>query len=462
MKRLILILIALVLFCTYCIHAQIVKKPLSETQQVIWGQAFENNNLTRLPSKYQTTLPSDVWTKVVFPTGMQVRFRTNATSITINYTSGTLFSYDYQSKIGANGFDLYVHVDNEWHWVYPNSQSMAVGASSFTYGQIAPDDSDYSQHGYEYTLYLPSICQVSDLSITLNTGASFEYIPVTTNEKPIVFYGTSIINGMTVSRPGNNITNIVSRSLYNTNIVNMGFRSVARMESEVVAALNKIDAQIYFIDCLPNMNSSALTAEILIRYVAAVDTLKKYHPNAAIVLVEHPGYSYQEIYSHRKTTVENVNKELSIAYQQLQAKSYSYIYYLTQEELGIDLTTDFSDHIHPNDKGSYQYANAFLTKIRQIRQDFLVSEIPIDNELELKIYPKIISNGYFNIECKIRTDENLQMAIYDLFGRNIMKSADINKHTNTIDVSDLNEGMYIVTVGNSRKENIAAKIIIKK
>jgi hypothetical protein len=161
------------------------------------------------------------------------------------------------------------------------------------------------------------------------------------------------------------MTNIVSRSLYDTPIVNLGFSAVGRMEPEVVSAINTIDAQIYILDCLPNLQT--YISDIKSRYVNGVDSIKKYHPNAAIVLTEHPAYSNMDTYTPRETTVLSENAELKKAYETIQTRGYTYIYYITMEDLGMNRASDFADYIHPNDKGMYVYANKYLDVIGQIR-----------------------------------------------------------------------------------------------
>ncbi len=431
--------------------------PLTQTEKVVWGQGYQGNTLTRMPAIYQATIPSDVWDKTLYAAGMQIRFRTNSTSIKINYNAGSLYSYDYQSKVGSNGLDMYVRIDNEWHWVYPNAHNIIFGNASFTYSQIQPDDNSYITTGYEYCLYLPEICQVNDLSIEINNGTFLDFIPVPQDVKPIVIYGTSIINGQNASRPGNNITNIISRNKYDIPIINMGFRSVARMEPEVVAALNAIDAQIYILDCMPNMNSSALTAQIADRFVAGVDSLKKHHPKAAVVLVEHPGYSYQESYAPRKTETANSNAALLAAYELLtEEREYKHIYYISKNSLGIDVTSDFSDHIHPSDKGMYVYANTYTTTIDDILElmaaDTVTAGItPELSENKIKVYPNPASEKLF-IDG---VDGKFNVEIFDTLG----KSAGKYNSKKSLNISALPSGVYVVKIFSGNTLLHSEKII---
>lgn len=340
--------------------------PLNQERYVIWGQGYKENSLKRMPIEYQSTLSSDVWKKVTCSSGLQVRFHTNATNIIVRYALNGLAykSNDWYSNVGANGFDLYMLKKGQWNWCYPGTRSFG---SSFDYS-IETDDANYVTNGYDYCLYLPSFISISDLSIMTNTGAIFEFIPVS-NEKPVVFYGTSIIHGAASTRPGNTITNIISRELITTPIVNFGLSGRGRMEPEVIKAVNAIDAQIYIIDCLANMTSSELIPQILTLYTNAVDSIKKYHPNAGIIITEHPGYADAETNLKRKKSVIYANNELKRAYKEILKKDYSNIYYLSKEEIGIDFKSDYADYIHPNDKGMYVYATKYLELIREVQKN---------------------------------------------------------------------------------------------
>jgi hypothetical protein len=339
--------------------------PLEEKQAVVWGQGYGENRLIRFPAKYELIIPTEnkIWQRVCYSAGLQIRFSTNATTLIIHCTDSKLYtSNDWYCPAGANGIDLYARKnDGQFYWSYAPTHETG---KSYTYA-LLPDDPEYATLGYEYCLYLPSFASVNALSIEVNDGAAFHFIPVVSDRKPIVFYGTSIINGAASSRSGNNITNIISRSLYDRSIVNLGFSGTGRMEPEVIRAINEIDAQVFVLDCLPNMGGNYISS-IKSRYVAAVDSIKKRHPQAAIVLSERPGYANMEIYAPHKTTVMNVNSQLQAAYAEIRSKGYSRIYYLSQEALGLNIHSDFADHTHPNDKGMYVYAEKYLSLLRKI------------------------------------------------------------------------------------------------
>merc|ERR1719198_2556411 len=103
-------------------------------------------------------------------------------------------------------------------------------------------------------------------------------------KKPVVWYGTSIVQGGAVSRPGSTFTNILSRELGRL-VVNFGFAGNGIMETSVAKSIVDIDAALFVIDCLPNMNPEKISERTvpLIRYM-------RNFTSVPILLVAGPNY----------------------------------------------------------------------------------------------------------------------------------------------------------------------------
>ena len=430
------------------------KRPLNETKHVMWGQGYGENSLKRLPDHYESSVPEGVWTRMTNPTGMQVRFRTNATNIAVNYINDAPLytATEWYSNAGANGFDMYARKDDgKWLWCYPNN---IVFGNTFTFSNIDPVDPAYAATGYEYCLYLPSFIPISSLTITVNTSANFEFIPVT-DKKPIVFYGTSVIHGAVSSRAGNIITNIISRELYDTPIINLGIRGIARMEPEVIRAVNDIEAQIYVLDCVPNLLSGQLISTIKNRYIDAIEKIKAEHPDAAIIMSEHAGFADMEMYSDRKNKFTRGNEEVKKAYDEVLARGYSSIYYLSTDDLGLNPATDFGDYGHPNDKGMYIYAQKYLNLLRKVQADLeaITTIQKKSKDGKFKIYPNPVAD-----ELTIESSEPIKEAsIFTPEGRLVMKE---NNPSGKIPLQGLLPGVYVMKI--STESITETKRILKK
>jgi hypothetical protein len=106
---------------------------------------------------------------------------------------------NHMPSTGVSGVDLYVRNPvGEWLW--------AAGKFSFR-DTIRYDfdgiitDPKIPEEGREYYLYLPLYNRVTWMEIGVPDGSKLKPLPVR-SEKPIVAYGTSILQGGCASRPG--------------------------------------------------------------------------------------------------------------------------------------------------------------------------------------------------------------------------------------------------------------------
>ena len=109
---------------------------------------------------------------------------------------------------------------------------------------------------HKYWLFLPMRNTITSLKIGVPSSyelpkhdSDFDRNGVLLNgKKPIVWYGTSIVQGGAVSRPGSTFTNILSREL-GRHVLNYGFAGNGIMEISVAKSIVTIDASLFVIDC---------------------------------------------------------------------------------------------------------------------------------------------------------------------------------------------------------------------
>lgn len=269
-------------------HAAVLPKPKTE-DQTDWYDATEwepegrgwsetLRHFDRLPAKAEKTVRKPVWNLSRNSSGMIVRFATNASKIDVRYQllKGNLSMY-HMPATGMSGVDLYVKHDGQWRWL-----GIVRPAAQEVKGNLVKDIPAAPR---EYMLYLPLYNGVDSLEIGVPKGAAFEPI-LPRKEKPIVFYGTSIMQGGCVSRPGMSQTAILGRRLDHPTI-NLGFSGNGTMDPSIGQLMAELDAAIYLIDCLPNLNAKSVAAKT----EPLVKMLRKARPEVPIVLVEDRTYA---------------------------------------------------------------------------------------------------------------------------------------------------------------------------
>lgn len=351
-----------------------VRASTDENSDTLWydidllgveGRAWDARKakFDRLPAKAEGVVRGAVWGLSRHSAGMAVRFKTDATTIHARWSlTSSGLAMPHMPATGVSGLDLYVKAsDGKWRWLangrptkFPeNRVQLASG--------IPPGDR-------EYMLYLPLYNGVTSVELGVSKEKFLETLPRSTDQKPIVFYGTSITQGGCASRPGMVHTAILGRRL-DRPVINLGFSGNGKMEQEVADLLAELDVAVFIIDCLPNMTAE----EVAGRTEPLVATLRKSHPTTPILLVEDRSYTDSFLIASKRERNESSRKALRDAYERLLASDVKNLAYLDGEHLLGDDGEGTVDSSHPTDLGFMRMADAFEPVLRKLLQSANVS-----------------------------------------------------------------------------------------
>jgi hypothetical protein len=206
-------------------------------------------------------------------------------------------------------------------------------------------------------LYLPLYNGTKFVELGVPAGAVLEKAPPwgPGERKPIVFYGTSILQGLSASRPGMVHSAILGRR-FNWPTINLGFSGNGKMEPEMAGLLAELDPSVYVLDCLPNL----VADEIKARVEPFVKQLRAAHPTVPIVLVEDRTMQDSFLIAGRMEGYHLKDRaELKAAFERLQADGLTNLYYIPGEHLFGDDGEGSVDGSHPTDLGSFRQAAIF-------------------------------------------------------------------------------------------------------
>lgn len=306
----------------------------------------------RLPASAEGRVTSAVWSLSRDSAGMMVRFKTDATSIHVHYKlMKDKLGLAHMPATGVSGVDLYARdSDGRWKWVQvtkPVHQEVKVEIIK----DLAP--------GYrEYAAYLPLYNGVDFLSIGVPKGAKFE--GQAPRPRPIVFYGTSITHGACASRPGMVHTGILGRR-FDMPVVNLGFSGNGRMDAAVGEYLVQLDAAVYVIDCLPNMQPAQVTEKC----VPLVRQLRAAKPETPIVLVEDRRFTNDWITPLKRQFHTDNHAALRAAYDSLVKEGVKNLHYIEGDKLYGEDTEGATDASHASDLGFMRQADLFEPVLRR-------------------------------------------------------------------------------------------------
>ncbi len=328
------------------------------------GRGWTNGLLhfyDRLPAEAEKTVPPAVWQLSRESAGMSARFITDARSIRVRYSLSSKdlnHGWGDMPNMSASGVDLYAKVQDpatglmRWRWVGGNKPTTQTGEYCLAADLVAGKRL--------YVLNLPLNNGVDKLEIGVPAGSAFE--PVLPRKSlPIVFYGTSIMQGGIASRPGLSIPAIIGR-YFDCPILNYGFCGSARMEKEVVDLIAEHDAAAYVIDCEPNMTATDVSQ----RTEPLIQRLRKDHPVTPILLVEDHDLPSPELFEKGNSSINAKQAALRVVYEKLTAAGDKHLHYLPGRDLiGTD-SEGTGDGVHPNALGMFRYGEAYKTALLEI------------------------------------------------------------------------------------------------
>ncbi|HAX41272.1 MAG TPA: hypothetical protein DCY80_01785 [Solibacterales bacterium] len=308
----------------------------------------------RFPARAESSVRKAVWDLSRHSAGIAVRFVTNASTIHARWTlRNERLAMPHMPATGVSGLDLYVRLPNRWHWV-------ANGRPLKTENEQALLR-DWPGGEREYLLYLPLYNGVTSVEIGVPEGASLAPAPIRpAGVRPIVFYGSSILQGGCASRPGMAYPAILGRML-DWPVINLGFSGNAKSEPEIAALLAELDPAVFVYDSLPNLSAE----EARERVEPFLRSLRKARPQTPILLVENAIYTDVQFSESRRTLIASKNQTLRQTFDKLRKEGDRLLFYIDGRKLFGDDGEATVDGTHPNDIGFLRMAQAIEPALRR-------------------------------------------------------------------------------------------------
>ena len=352
----------------------------------VHGSGWESlaGRFVRLEDSAEGLVRKPVWDLSRNSAGLSLVFRSNTRRLELSFDVFGWKGMNHMPATGVSGVDLFAYKpDGEELWcaakfmpqfkeeyievpaqtsTAPSSDPSSAQARTVRVTRVAYsfEQIDYEEgcEEYEWHLYLPLYNTVENFRMAVEEGCRLEWVP-RDERQPIVVYGTSIAQGACATRPGMAWTNLVERELRYP-VVNLGFSGNGKLEAELFALLDQIDAGVYIIDCLPNIK---VTDNFEEKLEAGIKLLREHH-SCPILVVEHSGHTNDRTNLSR-CFPDELNRRQAALVKRLRKEGIKQLYYLTRNEIAWDKDS-MVEGIHPNDRGMMQQAEAVCGKLRQI------------------------------------------------------------------------------------------------
>ncbi len=311
----------------------------------IYGVFRDGSNLCRMPQTVADNTNETVKGLNRACAGGRIRFITDSDYVAVVIKTDWICKIPSISVMGSGGCDIYV----------------GAAGNQVHYGNFSPKmDSEtgysavvdlWSRGLKEIQINLPLYSNIQEIYLGLRADAVIKEPKPYKYEKPIVFYGSSITQGASASRPGTSYEAIVSR-YFDTNIVNLGFSGGAMGEDAVIDHIASLDMSAFVYDYdfnAPNAEHLAATHEKGFKKIRAA------HPNIPILIMSKPNNRIVGNDIKRRDIIYNT-------YKNAVSGGDSNVAFLDGKDL-IEPFLSGSSHTdlcHPNDSGFASMAKAVI------------------------------------------------------------------------------------------------------
>lgn len=304
----------------------------------VYGVFYENGMFRRMPEKVAESVSEKVYYLHTDTAGGRVRFRTDSKQIAILVKETSPHEFAHFALTGSSGFDLYA--DTEYVNTFVPPVDMTDGYES----KLAFPDKQMR----DITINFPLYACVLELHIGVDEDCVLEEATPYVNEKPVVFYGSSITQGGCASRPGRCYEAILSRR-FHFDYINLGFSGSARAEDEMIDYVKGLQMSLFVYDYDYNAPDEA---HLLATHEKMFKAVREAHPDIPILMMSRPKAILTEVEKYRR-------KIVGTTYENAVAKGDKNVYFLDGPALMKLCGNEGSvDNCHPNDYGFVSMAEA--------------------------------------------------------------------------------------------------------
>ncbi len=306
----------------------------------------------RLPGDVAKATSEGVYELHKDTTGGRIRFVTDSPFVAIHTK---MFPPHYGANFslcGAGSFDIYVAKEGgalDYADTFRPPVGMTDGYESIVY---FPDNARRV-----IIINMPLYAGVKEVYVGLHEQASIAPAPAYTYETPIVYYGSSITQGGSASRPGNSYESMIGRRL-DADFINLGFSGNARGEQVMAEYIAGLDMSLFVMDYDHNAPNAEHLRET---HYAFYETIRKAHPTLPIVMVTAPIMHPNPHWAKRRDIIRE-------SYQRAVAAGDENVRFVPGESFFADLVEDAvtGDNCHPNDLGFWCMANTLTPLFKKI------------------------------------------------------------------------------------------------
>ena len=314
---------------------------------------------SRLPVSLRERTREPVWKLGRNSAGLCVKFATDAKAMSLRWSNVFGYFRDNICPVNAHGLDVYVWQEGGWRF---------LGATRIKRGhKLNVTDFRFDKLGdglKEFMVYLSTYDGVEKLEIGIPKGGWIEPSSFDSPRarKPVIMYGTSILQGGSASRPGLIGSNRLERML-DRQVINLGFSGNAHLDLEIAELMASYpDPGVFVLDNLPNCGASLIKE----KQEAFFRVLRDAHPKVPVVFVENPYYPRVKYNAGQEEAIKAKNQALREVFGSLKKAGEKNIYYVKGDKLLPPDGEGTVDGTHFTDQGFESYVSVLYPVLNKI------------------------------------------------------------------------------------------------
>ena len=288
--------------------------------------------------------------------GGMMRFSTNSSDLALCVNGLEAHAIHNMAESGVCGFDAYLFNQESQTWQYLNVTNNRITETNFKailFSNLPGEK--------EVLIHFPLFAKVKEVLVGINQDAIVNKTRPFSLSGKLVFYGTSITQGANASRPGLSYVDQISRHI-NAEVLNLGFSGNGLGETSIINIIKEInDMRMLIIDYDANAGA---TGALYSTMIPLIEETRKYHPTIPIIVISRIFYILE---SYQTSIKQAMKKRRDFQKEVVEASNDKHLYYIDGRSLLSPEPFDcFSDQIHLNDLGFYNFSQNLIKYIEQI------------------------------------------------------------------------------------------------
>ena len=280
-------------------------------------------------------------TSCTYAAGGRLRFASSSPEIKVKISLGSCVPLGPMTLSGVAGCDVYI--DGEYEGTYAPAD---FGITEYEFS--------FKNTGEEIQINLPVASKVLDTKVECDDIRKAKDYTI---KKPVVFYGSSITNGIAVTSPGNTYPAILSRRL-DCDYYNFGMAGSCRGEVRFAEYISEIDMSML----LMGYDHNAMNVEELEeRHERFFKTVRKHHPTLPILIASKPDLFNDHVNNSLRRDV------IYRTYSNAQREGDENVYFLDGRWMyDRPIAHMTADGLHPTDETFVRFADILEPIIRRL------------------------------------------------------------------------------------------------